>query len=177
MSQMWNILLWRLWKVNKERRRKMIDERTEKYFEDLKNNMGYRGNNAGWDGIKEILEKKGVIDTAKLQKINVYNGFMNSSDIDIYGYEVDSEKRFCAELSYQTNVDDYCTETHIFINIPSQEDVHTAIDINNLLFKFDHGGLKPEFNCWECGRFVHWLDRDGDFKTKKFGLEEKYCGC
>ena len=155
----------------------MIDNRTENYFNAIKNNMNYIGTNYGWCNIEEILKKKGILETANLQKIKTYDGYVNSSNIDIYSYEIEGEKRYCAELSYQTDIDDYCIETHIFKSLPSRKGIITIRDIESLVFRFKYKGLEPEFTCWECGHHVHWLDRQGDFKTKKDGLEEKYCGC
>lgn len=154
----------------------MLDERTKKYFDAIKNNLEYVGTNYGWDGIEEILDKRGLLNTANLQKITTYSGYFNSSNIDIYSYEIEGQKRYCAQLSYRTDIDDFCVETHIFRKFPKRENVIMIRDINSLENKFNRG-LKPEFTCWECGRTVHWLDRQGDFETKKDGLEEQYCGC
>lgn len=155
----------------------MLDERTKNYFNAIKTNIGFIGSNYGNYGIEEILKKKGFFEEAKLQQIKTYRGYVNSSDIDIYSYEINGEKRYCAELSYQTNIDDYCVETHIFEKFPSEKDIKIIREIESLIFKFQLSQIEPEFGCWECGRRVHWLDIQGDFFTKKNALEEKYCGC
>lgn len=155
----------------------MLDERTKNYFAAIRKNIGFIGTNYGWDGIEELLKKKGLLETAELKKVKAYDGYANSTEISIYSYIINGQQRYCAELSYQTDIDDYCVETHIFSKMPSQEDVFTIRDIDSLEFKLKRGELQPEFNCWECGRHVHWLDRDGEFSIKKNGLEEQYCGC
>jgi len=155
----------------------MLDERTKNYFNKIKSNLGYKGYNASWYSIKEILEKKGYLEESELKEIKTYNGYVNSSDITVYSYKINGELRYCAELSYQTDIDDYCTETHIFNEFPKEKDIHLIIDINSLEFKFMYKRLEPEYTCWECGRHLHWLDNEGNFENKKNRLEEKYCGC
>jgi len=157
---------------------KKIDERTRNYLTICKNNIGWLGNNGGWDGIEEILKKKEVFEKANLQKLKTYGGYVNSSDIDIYSYETDGNKRYCAELSYQTDIDDYCTETHIFNHFPSRENVLTARVIKDIEFAIMFKGLKTEFNCWECGHHAHWLDNNSGTLEEKFDrMKDKYCGC
>jgi len=156
---------------------KKIDERTKNYLADCRNNVGWLGCNNGWYGIKEILEKKNILQTASLQKLETYDGYMNSSDIDVYSYEIDGRKRYCAELSYQTDIDDYCTETHIFNQCPTRESVLTARLINDIEFAIKFKGFKTEFNCWECGKHVHWLDNEKGTLEQKFDrMKERFCG-
>jgi hypothetical protein len=157
---------------------KELDERTAKYFETIKKEKGHIGTNCLEEtGIRDILKKKGVLDAANLQQIDTYDGYANSSDINIYSYELSGAKRYCAEFSFQTDIDAFYVETIIFTKIPSREDVLLIRGIEDLRLKFEFGRLKPEYTCWECGRKVHWLDRPGDFETKMAGLEERYCGC
>lgn len=152
-----------------------IDERTQKYFAAIRENMGFIGSNAGWDGIQDILKKKGVQEPP--EKIATYTGYVNSSDIEVYTYTRDGRERYCAELSYQTAIDDYCTETHIFSKMPSERDVSTIRTIGNLEFKIAFEMLKTRYTCWECGNEVHWLDNSGSFDEKVNGLLDRYCGC
>lgn len=91
-----------------------IDERTKKYFDELITKVAYQGYNGGWYGIEEIIKNKGLLEEADLRLIQSHPGYANSSPIDVYEYSLDGKARFCAELSYQTDVDDYCIETHIF---------------------------------------------------------------
>lgn len=155
----------------------MLDERTTKYFESLKVNLGYLGSNYGHNDIRTILEKNGALETANLQEVTTYDGYVNSSDIVIYSYLKDGELRYCAELSYRAGIDDYCIETHIFKKIPTRKEVMDFRELDNLEFKFKYENLHPEFRCWECGKYVHWLDAEGDFQKKKDMFKEKYCGC
>ena len=104
----------------------VIDDRTSKYLTELRNDIGWLGGNCGWDDIEAILKKHGLFNTANLQKIDTYDGYVNSSDIEIYTYNKDGVIRYCAQLSYTTNIDDYAIETHIFSKQPSRDDVLTA---------------------------------------------------
>ena len=150
-------------------------ERTEKYFKKIKEEMGHIDSNGGWHGIVDILKKKGI--NTEVKKIAEYDGYINSSEIDIYTYSIDGKERFCAEFGYQVGIDDYCTETHIFRKLPSEDEVELLVEIESLEFKFKFKGLKPAFNCWECGKRTHWLDIPGSFEDKVNGLEDSYCGC
>lgn len=154
-----------------------LDERTKKYFDAIKSNVGYLGSNAGWYGIEEILRKSNALDSSDLQSVHKYVGYVNSGDIEIFKYNSNGETKYCAELGYQTDIDDYCIETHIFSEYPSRDNVILIRKIDDIVFKMSYKGLKPEFSCWECGRLVHWLDVGNDFNSKVDMLEEKYCGC
>ena len=152
-----------------------LDERTKKYFERIKENVGFLGMNAGWKSMQEILDEGAPGTVAK--KAGEYAGFANSSNIEILTYEKDEKKRYCAQFSYQTDVDDYCIETLIFDRYPSRDSVVTIVNLNDLEFKFNFKGLNQTFWCWECGRESQWLDGEGNFLEKIQKVEEKYCGC
>jgi hypothetical protein len=158
-----------------------LDKRTESYLKAVKESMGYIGTNHGWHTMEEILKKKGI--EGGLKQVATYDGYMNTNDIIIYEYEKDGSARYCAELGYQTDIDDYNIETIIFTQRPSREDVITARAINDIECDLKLGRLKPEFRCWECGCESHWLDISGS-NGEKLSLEErlnrwreKYCGC
>ena len=154
-----------------------VSERTKGYFEAIKKNAGYVGGNAGWNTMQEILTKKGHGET-ELIKAAVYSGYANSSEIEILKYTVDENDRFCAELSYRVDVDDYCIETHIFERIPTRESVLTVREMEKLELDFRLGRADEEFDCWECGRHVHWLDAQGTGLSEKAeATRERYCGC
>jgi len=155
----------------------MLDDRTEKYFKKVGIDLKYLGYSAGWDSIKEILKKDGTLETANLERINVYDGYANSSNIQIYRYNNGKEEVYCAELSYQTAIDDYCIETHFFAKLPTRNDIITVRTIFDAKFDMKFNGLNPEFHCWECGKMIHWLDCDGAIKQKFENLKERYCGC
>ena len=154
-----------------------LDERTVEYFEEIKKNVGLLIFNACEYGIEEILTKKDALNGSELQLLGEYDGYANSSPISIYSYLKNGEKRYCAELSYQIDIDDYVVETIIFNVYPSRDDVVMVRDIDNITYKMKYKGLKAEFQCWECGKNVHWLDCYGDFKTKMNHWLDKYCGC
>lgn len=154
----------------------VIDDRTSKYLTELRNDIGWLGGNCGWDDIEALLKKHGLFNTANLQKIDTYDGYVNSSDIEIYTYNKDGVIRYCAQLSYTTNIDDYAIETHIFSKQPSRDDVLTARMIEEIEFRIKFG-LKTEFNCWECGCHVHWLDCEyGTLEDKYERLKDNFCG-
>ena len=122
---------------------------------------------------------QGKIDIKDLKKVDIYSGYANSSDIDIYRYvKQDGSIRFCAEFGYQTDIDDYNIEMLMFDIFPSQNDVEQIREILSLEFKIEYDGLKTEFNCFECGKRVHWLDnKNADFDELVTGLMDRYCGC
>ena len=155
----------------------MLDNKSEKYLNELKDELGYIGGNSGYLDMEAILKKKGVLESAKLEILETLEGFLNSSEFTVYQYENDGDVRYCAEFGYQTDMDDYTIETLIFNKQPSLENIHTIISINDLEFMFKFKRLLPKFKCWECGRVVHWVDLDGDFEEKRDKLEDKYCGC
>lgn len=154
----------------------ILDDRTQKYLDAVKSNMGYVDTNNSWYGIKEILDKKGIL-SADVEKIAEYEGYVNSSNIEVFGYRINGEQRYCAELSYQTAIDDYNVETHIFVKEPSRENVMQIREINKTILHIEIGKLKPFFHCWECGRETHWLDIPGNLEEKIEGLKDNYCGC
>jgi hypothetical protein len=45
-----------------------MDTRSEKYLQAIKENIGFMGSNAGWNSIKEILEKRGILEESNLKK-------------------------------------------------------------------------------------------------------------
>jgi len=151
-----------------------VDERTRKYFDAIKFNVGFIGSNySESDGITEILQKTGVTDIPKL--IKTYNGYLNSSSIEIFKYSVNNNIRYCAELSYQNDIDSFCVETHIFNRYPSRDDVIAIRDIYKTEFGIDYRGYQQEFECWECGHHVHWLDTKGTLSQKIDNMKEKFC--
>lgn len=154
-----------------------IDDRTEKYFEEMKSSVGYLDGRGGRDGIEEILNQKGLLEESKLEKVMTYQGYGNSSDVDIYKYiNTEGEVRYCAEFSYQTAIDDYCVEKHIFSKFPSSDTVLAVRQMNDVTFEMKFRKLPATFRCWECGKVTHWLDCPGTLSEKKTMLEDKYCG-
>lgn len=141
-------------------------DRTANYLQAVKKNMGYIGTNHSWRGIVEILREKlpGVIPKV----IANY-----PQDTTVYKYDT----KYCAELNYRTDIDDYNIETHIFSKFPSEQDVKTARAIDQLEISFKLKQLSPIFTCWECGLEKHWLDIPGSLFEKITNLKKGYCGC
>lgn len=151
-----------------------IDERTKKYFDAIKNNLGYLGmNQTEGMGIVEIIKAKGF-DIVP-EKIREYDGYANSSSIIIYKYTSDGNIRYCAEMEYQADIDSFCVETYIFTKLPSRDDVITMRDLWQTEFDIDYRRFPQEFDCWECGHHVHWLDTKGNLHDKIDHAKEKFC--
>jgi len=146
-----------------------MDVRTEEYLKVVKSNMNYIGSNCGWDGIHEILKKSGVCTEVRLE--------VEYDDMAIYSYELKGKQRFCVEVGYRIDIDDYQIETHVFTEYPSAKSISVARMISDLEFMFKVGRLSPVFTCWECGRECHWLDIPGTLKKRVDNLKDGYCGC
>lgn len=152
-----------------------LDKRTKAYFDSLKKKMGHIRSGGGWDGVKDIMKKKHP--DVKVELIDTYTGYVNSSDIDIYHYVLDGKERYCAEFSYQTAIDDYCIEIHIFDRKPTRQDIMDIVMMKDIEFAIVFRGLQTEFTCWECGLHAHWLDSEGTLAERFERLKDKYCGC
>ena len=152
-----------------------LDARTQQYFEAMRSGMGYRGANAGWYTIKELLAKSNI--ETEIESVTKYEGHADTSEIEIFKYTIDGNIRYCAEFSYPTAPDDYCIETIIFDRIPSEDDIETITKIAHLELWMKVGKEKPEFTCWECERVTHWLDVKGDLFEKYNRLHDGHCGC
>jgi hypothetical protein len=155
----------------------MLDDKTQKYFESIRNNMGYIGSNAGWNSFKDIAEKKDIRDYSLVQVYKSPYFGIDVGDIEIYQYNKDGETKFCAEFGYRTAIDDYCIETHIFNQFPSLKNIILLRKIDNLEMEFKYNHFNPIIKCWECGCESHWLDFEGTVDEKINALEENYCGC
>lgn len=140
--------------------------RTEKYLQTVKNNLHFLGCNEGWKSIQEIVSEN--LPETEIEKVADY-----PNDTEIYRYA----DRFCAQIIYRTDIDDYIIETYIFTEFPSVKDVEIAKAINEIKYSFKLKRLNPTFTCWECGVKKHWLDIPGNFLEKITNLKENYCGC
>lgn len=155
-----------------------LDTRTQNYFEAIKKNLGFLGyNSTELQGIEEILKTKGLFENSNFKKVRTYDGYMNSSAIDVYQYSIEDKTRYCAEITHQYDIDGFATETYIFLKLPSRNDVFNIRTMNDIDFKVKFKGMMTEYNCYECGKRVHWLDYEGGFDTKVKMLNEQYCGC
>lgn len=151
-----------------------VDNRTRKYFEAIKSNLGFIGMNQLEEmGIADILKAKGI--NVSPEVVRQYDGYANSSDIVIYKYTVDGTTRYCAELAYQADIDAVCVETYIFSKLPSREDAMIMRAVSQTEFEIDFKGFPQEFACWECGNHVHWLDTKGNLHDKITHAKDKFC--
>jgi hypothetical protein len=137
-----------------------MDARTRKYLNAIKNNLGYLDTIGDWE--EETFVNSRIV-----------NGYMNTSDVTIGKLK---DNRYCSEYSIQTAIDDYCIVKHYWRKEPSIKDVSIIDDISNLESDFHINRCEIDFNCWECGRKIHWLDIEGDFSKKYQFLKERYCG-
>lgn len=128
-----------------------------------KTTLHYVGFNAGWD------EEKFSSD------IETVPGFLNSSKIEIGLAEAGD--KWCAQYSYQTDIDDYCCERHYFSKKPTEEIVRKVVRLNEIVSDLEFSKLDEYFTCWECGRKVFWLDCADDIYKCAEMARDRYCGC
>lgn len=159
----------------------VLDERTQKYFDAIKRNIGYIGMNSSWTEIQEVLKQKNInyeiVGTMHLS--GLLGPTMASWDAEVIEYEVNGSKRWAVQYSYQTDIDDYVVESLIFSTEPNVHNVELARLIEEFRMDLFMGRISLEFTCWECNRKVHWLDggKGIPFKERYNRLKEKYCGC
>lgn len=107
--------------------------------------------------------------------IEVVPGFANSTEIEIGRNEGDT--CWCAQFSYQTDIDDFCVERHYFNEKPNDEIVKRVYKLQSIENDLMFNRLLETFCCWECGRQVFWLDIAEDIIECAECAKEKYCGC
>lgn len=141
------------------------DERTKKYLDAVKKNIGLTKVEHGYDG---FLPK---------DKIQLSHKIWLNINGDVEVGEVDGQ--WLAEYSYRTDIDDYDICTYFFDKKPTKKNILTAKLLEDIEFYFNyHGWNKNTFTCWECGsKDVNWLDIEGNLETKWDQFKEKYCGC
>lgn len=143
------------------------------YFAEVQISLNYLGSTDGHKAISEVLEK-GKFS----QVVNYEKAADDGSDIVVYAYENnEGQKRYCAELSYRTGVDDYNIEKHIFSSVPSLENIQTIRFIQSARADIKLGKLEVDFNCSKCGRKIHFLDLEGNLLDKKRLFQNRHCGC
>lgn len=142
------------------------DERTGKYMDAVRNNIGLMRIEHGYDSF--LPEDKVQVR---------YKPWMNlASD----GVEVGKvEEQWIAEFAYRCDIDDYDIVSYFYSKKPSEKDIRTTRLIEEIeSYFFRHGWNHNTFTCWECGRGdINWLDICGDIETKWDSFKEKYCGC
>jgi hypothetical protein len=82
-----------------------------------------------------------------------------------------------SQYSVQTAIDDYSIVKYVFSQKPTKDNIITAQNLQSLEIEFQSGRKKIEFKCWECGRFTHWLNVEGNLFEKLKKLDDLYCGC
>lgn len=85
-------------------------------------------------------------------------------------------KKYLVQMPIRNN-DDLTVYIFVFTKKPSPISVHAAYRLIELEHKFYTKQLSEVFICCECGREIHWLDIQGDFRDKLGQLEDRHCGC
>lgn len=86
-------------------------------------------------------------------------------------------KRYFVQMPIFNNDDLSMVYVFVFSKKPTPISVHTAYRLTELMDKFYCKQLSEVFICCECGREIHWLDIQGDFRDKLGQLEDRHCGC
>ena len=85
-------------------------------------------------------------------------------------------KKYLVQIPVRNN-DDLTVYIFVFTKKPTPLSVHAAYRLMELEHKFYTKQLSEVFICCECGREIHWLDIQGDFRDKLGQLEDRHCGC
>lgn len=145
-----------------------LDQRTYKYLETCKNNIGLTEYNGTDKNAFDMWEYVKLENSFNL----VDKGFLKTE------IEVGQIEGFwCSQYTVQTAIDDYCVVKFFFTKKPSLNSISTAQLLNIIESEFQFKRIKPINNCWECGLEYHWLDTEGNLSEKYDNLMEKYCGC
>jgi len=137
------------------------DKRTHRYLESIKKRNGWIESVYNWE-------------EEKLQNYKTYEIYANTGPIQCGQV---APGKFVAQFSYRTDIDNYIVEKHYFDHFPSQQNIRTILLIEEIeqYFMLNPGSYK--FQCWECGRTIHWLDIEGDLAKKFANTKDQYCGC
>ena len=141
------------------------DERTTRYLDGVLRNVGHIASNYSHYSIAEILERKGLAAPVLVTR---YPNYSANADVSVYKYDTPDGIHYCAEIGYQTDIDDYIIETHIFARCPSEQDIQVTRLAQSIRKRIQFEDLSQEYNCCECGRHIHWT------QTKPSGLVDKY---
>lgn len=141
---------------------KFEDERTEKYLDAVKRNIG-------------LIEVKHGYDEERFDVQAEYRIWINANSVEVGQLE---DGRWVAQYSRRTDIDDYDIVKMYFKKKPNKDDIITANLIDDIEFHFEFEGYdKVKFQCWECGHEKHWLDIPGDINQKWSNYKDQYCGC
>lgn len=143
------------------------DERTNKYLDAVKKNIGLIRVEHGYDS---------NLPEDKIQYcFKPWYNLTGSGNVDVG--EVNGE--WLAEYAYRINIDDYDICTYFFNKKPTEKNIKTVKLLEEIeSYFFMKGWNNNTFTCWECGcPNVNWLDIPGDLQEKWDAFQDKYCGC
>lgn len=144
------------------------DERSLKYIEAVKRNVGLVKTQHGWDGMIPA-------NTKPDDQLSIWANATGSGYTDLWQM---ADGNWVAETCFRTDIDDYQIMDYVFDHKPSKRDILTVHLIERIEIELKSHPKRAVFQCWECGRSdVHWLDGEGDLEAKWEAAEEKYCGC
>lgn len=142
-----------------------MDDRTEKYINKCKENIGFVSSDCGWE--------EGFNGEPDF-KLKIWLNATGSGYTDVKKVE----NEWIAQTCFRIDIDDYCIEIFRFNKKPTEKMILTAQLIDEIENTLTHKPLLAVFDCWECGRETHWLDINADSLENKWeGLKENYCGC
>lgn len=147
------------------------DERYEKFFGyDKRTHFLINGakRSCGW--IKSACDW----EKEKLQSCTTYK---ISPEIEPVQCGRISTGEYVAQIVHWISEEDYVVEKHYFNRFPSPQNVQEMIAIRKIEEYFSLNPGTYKFQCWKCGKTVHWLDIKGGLKEKIEKAKEKYCGC
>lgn len=142
-------------------RRYNYDVKTKKYFESIRKSLGF------------IMVENGY-DKEKFKSSIKYDNIPNTEEVE-FG-QVEYSDIWCAELGYQTNVDDYNIERHYFKKELSFDELKEYFATRYAGKLFLNNDIKFKYFCDWCEEQVHWLDRKGGIDNKINGALNRRCG-
>lgn len=160
----------------------MIDERTSKYFDKIKSDVGFLRNYSGEElSLNELLKRSGESNIIKPKLIwDVDN---HPYTTKLWGYDItDGSHRYCAEVWVRYSADGLYTHTYIMSKQPSESqvmDIHLII--SEIIPALEDGDYDPIRECDVCGKHHHWLDKKSDTIAKKWSDKKSegiwFCDC
>lgn len=140
-----------------------LDSRSAEYITELQNKIKLVNRTVIYATIGQNMITS---DNAEFIKKTNYK---NNPDL----YKI--ENYYVLAYSYET-IDDITQHFDVFSEYPTEYMWNTANLIDDILFDVLMGKIKMEFNCYECGKHIHWLDISGDLQQKYHYATEKFCG-
>lgn len=140
-----------------------LSAKSKKYMDGTLRNIGY---------IKEVIEVDD--DTLKLEDEKMLYDFSTGSV-----WIGKHEGQHVLKIVKQYAIDGFGVDNVFFGHKPTMDDfkVYEAVKSMSFAIGFLSRGTKEYYNCYECGREVHWTDNNfKGIEQKKFGFDEKFCG-